>query len=193
MDREKIFENELNYINDTRIRNACLEMIKILPDYFFTIPASSTGKYHPEYAQGEGGLLRHSKAATRIGYELLKDPSIGDKYTTKEKDLLIMALLLHDGLKSGMPQEKYTRFDHPILMANYIMDNEELLGLEIDEIEFLEDVIKTHMGVWTKDYNGNEILEKPKTKYQNFVHMCDYLASCKCLVIPFDKNNNISV
>ena len=48
------------------------------------------------------------------------------------------------------------------------------------------------MGVWTKDYNGVEVLEVPKTKYQNFVHMCDYLASKKFLNIPFDKDNNIS-
>ena len=39
-------------------------------------------------------------------YELLQDPSIGDKYTDDEKDLMLMALLIHDGLKSGNPQEK---------------------------------------------------------------------------------------
>lgn len=193
MNREKIFEKELGYLKIDRIKKACLEMIKLLPDYFFEVPASSTGKYHPEYALGVGGLLRHSKAAMRIGYELLSDPSIGDKYTEKEKDLMLMALLIHDGLKSGMPKEKYTRFDHPILMAEYLMDNEEVLGLEIEEIEFLGDVIKTHMGVWTKDYNGVEVLEKPVTKYQNFVHMCDYLASRKSILVPFDKDNNISV
>ena len=89
--------------------------------------------------------------------------------------------------------EKYTRFDHPILMADYIMDNEERLGLEVEEIEFLCDVIKTHMGPWTKDYNGVEVLERPKTKYQNFVHMCDFLASRKCILVPFDDNDEISV
>lgn len=193
MDREKIFEKEFNYLKIDKIKKACLEVIKLLPDYFFEVPASSTGKYHPEYALGEGGLLRHSKAAMRIGYELLSDPSIGDKYTEKEKDLMLMALLIHDGLKSGMPKEKYTRFDHPILMADFLMDNEEALDLEVEEIEFLGDVIKTHMGVWTKDYNGVEVLERPVTKYQNFVHMCDYLASRKAILVPFDKDNNVSV
>ena len=193
MNYEKLFEVELSYLKSDRIKNACLEMTKLLPDYFYEVPASSTGKYHPSYSLGEGGLLRHSKAAMRIGYELLQDPSIGDKYTSDEKDLMLMALLIHDGLKSGNPQEKYTRFDHPILMADYLMDCEESLGLEVEEIEFLGDVIKTHMGVWTTDYNGNEVLEKPKTKYQNFVHMCDYLASRKCLLVPFDNENKISV
>lgn len=193
MNREVMFERELSYLKIDKIRNACLEMIKILPDYFFEVPASSTGKYHPEYTQGTGGLLRHSKAAMRIGHELLSDPAIGSKYSEKEQDLMLMALLIHDGLKCGNPKEKYTRFDHPILMADYIMDNEELLGLEVEEIEFLGDVIKTHMGPWTTDYNGVDILEKPTTKYQNFVHMCDYLASRKCVLVPFDNDNNISV
>ena len=192
MNREEVFKVELGYLKSARIKRAALEMVKLLPEYFFEVPASSTGKYHPEYATGDGGLLRHTKAAVRIGYELLNDSCIGDKYTDSEKDLMLMGLLLHDGLKSGLEKETYTRFDHPILMADYIMDNEEALGLEVEEIEFLCDVIKTHMGPWTTDYKGNEVLEKPKTKYQNFVHMCDYLASRKCILLPFDDNNNIS-
>lgn len=187
------FKKELEYIKSDKIRNACLKMIELLPDYFFEVPASSTGKYHPEYALGEAGLLRHTKAAVRIAYELFNDPSIASKYTSDEKDLLIMALILHDGLKSGINHEKYTRFDHPILMANYIMDNKESIGLSSSEVDFLCAAIKTHMGSWTTDYNGVEVLEKPKTKYQNFVHMCDYLASRKCILLPFDENDEISV
>lgn len=193
MNKKEHFKKELSYIKSDRIKKANETMLELLPDYFFEIAASSTGKYHPDYALGKGGLIRHTKAAVRIGFELLSNPSIGDKYTSDEKDLMLMGLMLHDGLKLGLPQEKYTRFDHPILIADFIMDNEEKLGLEINEIEFLCDIVKTHMGVWTKDYNGEEILEAPKTKYQNFVHMCDYLASRKCLLLPFDENNNINV
>ena len=47
------------------------------------------------------------------------------------------------------------------------------------------------MGPWTTDYQGKEVLEKPKTKYQNFVHMCDYLASRKCINILFNEDDNI--
>ncbi|MBQ2909584.1 MAG: hypothetical protein IJE53_02130 [Bacilli bacterium] len=193
MNREDIFKVELGYIKSDRIRKSCLAMINVLPEYFFEIEASSTGKYHPKYALGKGGLVRHTKAAVRIAYDLLGDACIGDKYTQDEKDLMIMALILHDGVKSGVPKERYTRFDHPIMMGQMIMDNEENMELEMEEIEFLDDVIKTHMGPWTSDYNGVEVLERPKTKYQNFVHMCDFLASRKALEVPFDDNNNISV
>lgn len=191
MNKKEVFQIELGYIKNNRIKDSLEIMIEALPDYFFTVAAASTGKYHPEYAQGEGGLLRHTKAAVRIGYELLLDPAIGDKYSNDEKDLMLMGLLLHDGLKLGKEESKYTKFEHPILMANYIEELKDKLSLSDAERVLVEDVIKTHMGPWTVDYQGNEVLEKPKTKYQNFVHMCDYLASRKCILIPFDAANCI--
>ncbi len=193
MNREEVFKDELNYIKSEKIRKACLVMIKKLPDYFFEIEASSTGKYHPTYTLGKGGLLRHTKAAVRIAFDLLSDSLIGDKYTQGEKDMMLMAILIHDGVKCGVPKERYTRFDHPVLMANLVKESKEELGLDDAEVNFIADAIKTHMGPWTTDYNGEEVLEKPKTKYQNFVHMCDYLASRKAILVPFDENNNISV
>ena len=193
MDREELFLDELELISDDKLSECLLNIINMLPDYWLVEAASSTGKYHPEYALGDGGLLRHSKAAMRIGYELLSNPCIGDKYTPREKDLMLMSLLVHDGLKLGLPKEKYTRFDHPILMGKFIIDNYKEIGITKEDAEFMDNVIKTHMGPWTTDYDGNEVLEKPKNKYQNFVHMCDYLASRKCILVPFDENNNISV
>lgn len=192
-EKEEMFLDELSYIKDDNYQEALLNIINMLPEYWFHEAASSTGKYHPEYALGEGGLLRHSKAAMRIGFELLENPAIGKKYTDREKDLMLMSLLVHDGLKLGLPQEKYTRFDHPILMGKFIVDKREEIGLSEEDAKFMNDVIKTHMGVWTKDYNGNEVLEPPKTKYQNFVHMCDFLASRKSILLPFDEDNKISV
>ena len=193
MNRLEMFLEELEYIRDKSYKKALLNIINMLPEYFFHEAASSSGKYHPDYALGEGGLLRHSKAAMRIGYELLENPSIGDKYTSREKDLMLMSLIVHDGLKRDIEGEKHTRFDHPIIMANFIVDNYKEIGLSEEDAKFMGDVIKTHMGPWTTDYNGNEILEKPKTKYQNFVHMCDYLASRKCLLEKKKKNSKISV
>ena len=189
--KEKLFNKELTYIKTPEIKESLIYMINQLPDYFFTVAASSTGKYHPEYALGDGGLLRHTKAAARIAHELLENPQIGDKYTTREKDLMLMAIILHDGIKHGDPMEKYVKFDHPIIIADKIMESVNEMPMSKEDALFVSDAIKTHMGPWTKDYKGNEVLEKPVTKYQNFVHMCDYLASRKCLLVPFNSENEI--
>ena len=186
----KIFDNELNYIKNERIKNSLITILKKLPDYFYTDPASSTGKYHPEYALGEGGLVRHTKVAIRIAKELLDNPSLND-FTDDEKDLIIFSLMIHDGLKSGLKKSKYCLFEHPILISNFIKDNKNELDLTLDEIDFVSDAVLTHMGPWTKDYKGNEVLTPPTSKSQKFVHMCDYLASRKFLEVKFDKDNNI--
>lgn len=191
MEKEKYFKKELSYIKNEKIRNSCSIMISLLPDYFFTIPASSTGKYHPSFSLGDRGLVRHVKAAVKIAKDLLDDACIGDKYTSDEKDLMIMTLILHDGLKSGLIHNRYTQFDHPLLIRDYIKENKDKLELTDKEIEFVGKAIASHMGPWNVDYNGNEVLPIPKTKYENFVHMCDYLASRKYLDIKFDNDDNI--
>ena len=188
MNKKDSFKTEINYIRNPKYKNNAEILVELLPDYFFEVPASSTGKYHPEFSLGTGGLLRHTKAAVRIAFEFYKDESITDIFNQDEKDLMILALMLHDGLKSGLVKEEYTRFDHPLLMANFIKENKDKLTLTDNEIEFLSNVISSHMGPWTKDYQGNEVLPKPINKYQKFVHMCDYLASRKFLNVNFKDN-----
>ena len=184
-----IFKTELGYIKEDDIREKAIKVINMLPDYFFEVPASSTGKYHPSFSQGEGGLVRHTKSAVNIANELLNHNSvIGDAFTLKEKDLMILCLLVHDGLKSGLVKQEYTVFEHPIIIGKYIIDNNDKIGFSDKELEFIDTTIKTHMGEWTKDYNGNEVLERPHNKYQKFVHMCDFLSSKKFLDIKFDGN-----
>lgn len=189
MNKKEIFKKELEYIKNNDIKESTLFMINLLPDYFFEIPASSTGKYHPKFASSEHGLVKHTKVAVRIAYELLNNPII-NKFTDREKDLIIMAIILHDGLKSGLVKEKYTKVDHPLLIAKFIKDNKQNLKLSDDEVLEICNMISSHMGPWNTDYNGNEVLPIPKTAKERFVHMCDYLSSKKFLDVEF---NNLDI
>ena len=97
-----------------------------------------------------------------------------------------MAIVLHDGCKSGRVKEKYTRFDHPLVVCELIKESRSKLSLTDEEFNLLIRVISSHMGIWNKDYNGNEVLPIPKDKYQRFVHMCDYLSSKRFVDVRFD-------
>lgn len=187
----KTFDKEINYINNPRYKENIKILIDLLPDYFFEVPASSTGKYHPSFALGDGGLVRHTKVAVRIAKELFNDESVSGAYTHNEKDLMMMALIMHDGLKSGLKKSQYTNFDHPLLVSNYIKENKDKLTLNEKEVNFLCSVIESHMGPWNTNNYSNVVLPKPESRYQRFVHMCDYLASRKFLDVKFDKDNNI--
>lgn len=182
---------ELDYIKNNHIKENAKILVNLLPDYFFEVPASSTGKYHPAFAASEAGLLRHTKAATRIGYELLKNKTIGYCFTDDEKDLLITAIMLHDGLKHGKNHDRYARFDHPLEGAKFVKENSDKTTFAEDEIKFLYETIASHMGEFTTSTYSDVVLPEPHNKYQRFVHMCDYLASRKFLSVNFDENNNI--
>ena len=183
------FKKEETYIKNPKYKKVFNELLGILPEYFFRVPASSSGKYHPKFALGDGGLVRHTKVALKIANDLLNNNSLFNTFTDSEKDLLLLGILVHDGLKLGLPEERYTRFDHPILIYNHLKENKDKLSLDEKELDFICEAIKTHMGEWTIDYQGNEVLEKPTTKYQRFVHMCDYLASRKYLDVVFQNDN----
>ena len=188
MNKEECFKEELNYIVDPSIKESLITMINYIPDYFFTIPASSTGKYHPSYATGEGGLLRHTKAAVRMAHELFGIY----KFPNHTKDLIIMALVLHDSVKKGYEkEERYTRFDHPLVAVDFLKSHSKELSISKDDIDFISSCIASHMGRFNTSEYSDIILPIPKTPEEKFVHMCDYLASRKVIDIHFDKNNNI--
>lgn len=188
MNKIELINTEIKNIKDERLKSNLETIVDNLPDYFFTVPASSTGKYHPSFSLGDGGLLRHSKVAFKIGLELLNTSTFNEDFTSNERDLLLMSILVHDGLKKGKIEEKYTRFDHPIIMGEYIEELKDKLTLSDEEISFMKDVISSHMGEWNTNTYSKVILPLPKTKYQKFVHLCDYLASRKFLDVTFKDN-----
>ena len=191
MDKLKLLEKEINYINNPRYKKSAEVLVSLLPDYFFSVPASSTGKYHPSFAAGDKGLLKHTKVAVRIAKEFFTDESITGAYSNNEKDLMILALIMHDGLKSGFEKSEYTKFEHPLLVCDFIKENKEKLELNEKEIEFLCHVISSHMGPWNTNNYSSMVLPKPSSTHQRFVHMCDFLASKKFLDVKFDESGDI--
>lgn len=182
--KTEVFNTEINYIIDKDIKESAITLINTIPDYFFKVEAASTGKYHPKFALGEGGLVRHTKAVAKIAYELFGIY----KFDERKKDLIILSCIMHDSLKKGIIESKYTLFDHPILAANYIKNSSQDLKLTKEDIDFVCGCIASHMGKWNTSEYSDVVLPLPVTPEQKFVHMCDYLASRKFLNINFNNN-----
>ncbi len=182
------FSKELLLIESSFIQGFVKKLLTKVPDYFYTTAASSTGKYHPEYCLGKGGLLRHTKAAVMIAQGLFDNPLL-NTYTQEERDIIIAALILHDTVKHGLGGSTYTVTEHPLLVEKLIDHQEFDESYEEEQAIILKILgcIKSHMGPWNKDYKTKkEVLPLPKTKMQIFVHLCDYLASRKFLEVKFD-------
>lgn len=193
IDGKVVFERELNLIKNQEVRRFAEYCIDRLPQYFYNIPASSTGKYHPEYSLGQGGLVRHVKAAVKIAEDLMSLRQNKDMRETPNAeyqiwDIVIVALLLHDGFKSGFVQERYTRFDHPTLMAGKIYEwSKDCEYISENFVKHVASAVASHMGEWNTNPYTDKVLPLPETEIQKFVHMCDYLASRKYLEVNFNK------
>lgn len=175
-------ENEIKLIQNEEIRNFITFCVSKLPEYFFHVPASSSGKYHPTYCLGEGGLLRHTKAAVYFAKELLFLES--SPFTLDQKDTIIGALILHDGWKKGLIESSHTVSEHPVIASEQIKKLAIEKGLTSSKIDDISMLVLTHMGQWNRDAKTNQVLmPKPISAAQRFVHLCDYLASRKKLEV----------
>lgn len=190
-DKLAIFRDVLSTIEQDNMRIFAEWTLSVLPDYFYEVAASSTGKYHPKYALGYGGLARHTKAAIMIANELFSNHTI-QSFTTAERDMIRVALLIHDGVKHGLNGSKYVIATHPLVVIDYIKEQAATPGVPNDVLDIINsDVwnqisnnIATHMGEWNYDYKTKEpVLPKPETEMQKFTHLCDYLASRKILEV----------
>ena len=180
MNKIQLLQNELNLIKDASLRTFISACVSFAPDYFFTIPASTTGKYHPEYSLGEGGLIRHTKAAVLLAEDLLRL----EQYSHLPHDEIIAALILHDCCKKGPAGQEsmYTVSEHPLHARDFVLENAQLLGFSSEKTNMICDLIASHMGQWNTGYHSDvEILPKPNSEAEKFVHLCDYLASRRFL------------
>lgn len=147
-----------------------------VPDYFARIPASASGKYHPEFSQGYGGLLRHTMAVVTLVHDISELEYLQLKST--EKDLLFAAALLHDTFKQGVEEAGTTLRTHPNIAAQEIAKFGKEIGQE-KMGNIIARLVISHMGQW-----GNQ---KPGNREQFLVHVADFIASRKYLDIEYDK------
>lgn len=188
--KKDVFKVELDRFKNQNIRSSAETILEMIPDYFYEVPASSTGKNHPAFSLGEGGLVRHVKVAMRVLEEMFRDEAFGT-YDDYKKDLIRMALILHDGFKSGLTNTGHTCLEHPVIMSDFILNNIDQLSISEEDAQFVADLILTHMGPWNKDSNGNVIMPVPQTREELLVHLCDYMSSRRFIDVCFE-NNEIS-
>lgn len=187
-ENSKIFDLLLSTFENEDIKNFAEYCIDTIPSYFWEVGASSTGKYHPSYALGELGLARHTCALVRFLNHMLSIDCIKNDFNSRERDLMRVAGIMHDSMKSGTDEDfaksKYTKFEHPLLAANNIR---KMSGIPEDEIELVATTIESHMGSWNTDKRSKTVLPLPENKYQKLVHLADYLASRKDIEVLFDE------
>lgn len=187
---ETVFQKELQLIHDLKIRDFVITCFdKLCPDYFWTCPCSTTGKYHPKVSLGVGGLVRHTKLAIWWGLELInalrKSPGIKDIPPDKLIDETVATLLLHDMIKNGKglntqgrPLESGVTGTHGVTLSKKLMDID---FPKTDSYYRMITGVACHMGIWTTDpeYRPEVIPELDYKAFAQLIHLADYCASRK--------------
>ena len=176
------FAREIALIKNEGLRKVVYDYMSdadYVPDYFWTDGASSSGKYHPQFSQGVGGLVRHTKAVVMFAEELLRMSSYA--YMREEyKDYVIAACIIHDTVKYGYGKEidKSQYADHA---DNAAKSFEEYCKNYTDYTPhyLLLQAVRSHMGQWSTNKE-----DRPFTSVDRCVHMADYMASRSFIDIP---------
>lgn len=179
-DKLKFFVNELNDIQDKNLREFAEILISDAPDYFFTVAASSSGKYHPTFDLGNGGLVRHTRCVAFFARSVAESLD----WNSHDTDLLIIAAIAHDIQKQGDGTTGYTVREHPILAKKYVMSritrNADVISLE--DGEKIANAVASHMGKWEARepwLKGKDAYPMPKDEFEKALQIADYIASRK--------------
>jgi hypothetical protein len=169
-------EKYLDLIKDEEIYAIALRFWQEAPDYFFVIPASSTGKYH--WAKDLGGLFDH----VLMGMYCAKELAVTFGLTERERDLAIAALAGHDCFKYGIDYDTRYFDMHPFLPRSYYGKTFAKL-FEGETLDTIFTAIERHMGNISEGAWTSAGRVKPETPLEQVVHLADYMASRSNIVM----------
>jgi HD superfamily phosphodiesterase len=163
------------------------------------MPASSTGKYHPQFAQGQGGLIRHIKVVCMNVEIMMKTMPQYDE--VEDWSVPYISAILHDCMKYTEYNQKYTHDDHPLKIAELVRmykmpNNKELTFNHTNEwinekLERIAKNVETHMGRWNSIKSSENGMPVPSTMENFIVHIADFMSAQKDFTASFDKDNNV--
>lgn len=178
MDKIKVFKTLLDKFETDEMRNYCKDMIKEIPDYIFTMPSSTSFKYHNKTQCQSHGQIFHILMFGEIMNYILGLEYIQDQYyKPRHRDCLRCTAIFHDALKCGLDGSKHTVHEHPLLAGEWIRKTTVEHDIPQETKAYIAHLCERHSGQWTDSKKSKTVLPKPETDEAFLVHLCDYLAS----------------
>jgi len=170
---EIAFKEEFAKIKDKVLLETVLTIFNNeVPDYFFTAPASSSGKYHPAISNGKGGLIRHTKLTVAVAEDLMQAFGIAEQDI---KDCIIVACILHDILKFGQNADENGRSKENTTKTHGYAAY--LVLLKYSLYECIRNAVAGHMGIWSCPEAMPHTFLVSQATVTEIVMLADYIAS----------------
>lgn len=177
-DKQKVFSLLAENFEIDEMKAYFMDMVAEIPDYIFTMPSSTSLKYHNKTQCQTFGQIYHIYMFAKIlEYRLNLEWNKELYYDPISRDCMRCVAVFHDAVKCGWEKSKHTVSEHPILAAKWVMDTKVEHDISTDLKKYIATMCIAHSGEWNKDRSGKVIMPKPSLPEEFFIHECDYLAS----------------
>lgn len=176
--KQKIFEPISRNFETDEFRAYFMDMVAEIPDYVFTMPSSTSGKFHNKTQCQTYGQIYHVYMFDSILNHRLRLKINKELYSTpEERDAMRCVPVFHDAVKCGWNGSQYTVQDHPLLAAHWVMGTQTEHKIPDEYKKMIADMCEAHSGEWNKSRSGQVIMSEPRNAREFFIHECDILAS----------------
>lgn len=164
----------ISKIPNKPIRTFTYDMFDVVPVTFWTIPSSSSGKYHPADERNVGGAVLHAMRVYEVAYRILETLDVG----SIEWSIDLSASLLHDTCCRDIDGlSDHTVDDHPLLVRRLA----NLHGITCVFATDVFNIIEAHMGKW------GPVRYLPALSCYAVLHLADYIASKENIHIDISR------
>ena len=180
-----VFKPQLESFETEEMRLYCEDMIKLMPDYLFDMPSSTTGKWHNATQCKPHGQIYHILMfAEIVNYRLALKGNKEKFKAPEQRDAIRCAAYFHDAWKLGDGASSYTVFDHPLIAAEWVRNTAVEHDVDQKIKDAIADMCAAHSGEFCTSKRSTITLPEPKNAMEFFVHECDILSSRNNIDMP---------
>lgn len=173
-----VFQPYLDKFETDEMRLYCRDMITEIPDYIFTMPSSTSGKYHNvTQCQPHGQIYHIIMFAEIMNYRLALKGNKEKFKSAEQRDAMRCVPFFHDALKCGLDGSTFTVHEHPMLAGKWVRETHVEHDVDDKVKEAIARMCERHSGTWTTSKKSKVVLPEPENAMEFFVHECDILSS----------------
>ena len=178
MNKKAVFKELLDKFETEDMRLYCEDMIELIPDYIFTMPSSTTGKFHNKTQCQPHGQIYHIVMFGTIMNYLLALKCNQEKFKSPiQRDAMRCVPIFHDAVKCGLNGSQYTVHEHPMLAGKWVRETKVEHDIDDKIKERIACMCERHSGEWTTSKRSKIVLPEPENEMEILVHECDILSS----------------
>ena len=178
MNKKAVFQELLDKFETEEIRLYCEDMIEHIPDYIFTMPSSTSGKFHNATQCQPHGQIYHVIMFGTIMNYLLALKCNQEKFKNPiQRDAMRCVPIFHDAVKCGWNGSQYTVHEHPMLAGQWVRETKVEHDIDDKIKERIARMCERHSGEWTSSKRSKVVLPEPENEMEILVHECDILSS----------------